>query len=36
MDREAAGRKTIAIAHQLGTVDKTDIVFVFDNIRVAE
>ncbi len=36
MDREAAGRRTVEIVHQLGTVSKTDIVLVFDNISVAE
>jgi ATP-binding cassette subfamily B (MDR/TAP) protein 1 len=36
LDREAVERRTIAIAYQLGTINKTNIVFVFDNIRVAE
>jgi ABC-type transport system involved in Fe-S cluster assembly fused permease/ATPase subunit len=34
--REVVERRTIAIAYQLGTVNKTDIIFAFDNIRVAE
>lgn len=36
LDRAAAGRTTIAIAHRLSTVQKADKIFVMDNGRVVE
>ena len=36
MDRLAAGRTTIVIAHRLSTVQRLDRILVFDKGRVAE
>jgi ATP-binding cassette, subfamily B (MDR/TAP), member 1 len=36
LDRAAAGRTTIAVAHRLSTVQKADRIFVMDSGRVIE
>lgn len=36
LDAAAKGRTTIAVAHRLSTVQKADVIFVFDQGRVVE
>jgi ATP-binding cassette subfamily B (MDR/TAP) protein 1 len=36
LDLAAKGRTTIAVAHRLSTIQKADMIFVFDQGRVVE
>lgn len=36
LDAAAKGRTTIAVAHRLSTVQKADVIFVFDQGRIVE